>query len=143
MRARRWAFLVFGLALVQCTNNPYPEADEGVRVRYQALPSVIKTLDPAVSYSALEHAITAQVYETLFEYHYLKRQLDGSSRTLEIGRSEVWALQFHPGGKLLAVSDESGLTPWLRVSSPLLPPPPHAPRAIAAPRARKSDRNMG
>jgi ABC-type transport system substrate-binding protein len=73
MRARRWALLVFGLALVQCTNNPYPEADEGVRVRYQALPSVIKTLDPAVSYSALEHAITAQVYETLFEYHYLKR----------------------------------------------------------------------
>jgi len=73
MRARRWASVGLLLALVQCTNNPYPDADEGVRVRYQALPNVIKTLDPAVSYSALEHAITAQVYDTLFEYHYLKR----------------------------------------------------------------------
>jgi ABC-type transport system substrate-binding protein len=73
MRLRRGALVGLCLALAHCTNNPYPESDEDVKVRYQALPGPIKTLDPAVSYSALEHAITAQVYETLLEYHYLKR----------------------------------------------------------------------
>jgi len=73
MSLRRWALAGLCLALVHCTNNPYPESDEGARVRYQALSGPIKTLDPAVSYSTLEHAITAQVYETLLEYHYLKR----------------------------------------------------------------------
>ena len=52
-----------------CTNNPYPSADEGVKVRYRALPGPPKTLDPAVSYSALEHQITANLYESLLEYH--------------------------------------------------------------------------
>ena len=64
--------LVAALALA-CTNNPYPAEDDAVVVRYRALPSAPKTLDPAVSYSALEHAITANLYETLLEYHYLKR----------------------------------------------------------------------
>ncbi len=56
-----------------CGNNPYPGADDAVRVRYAALPESPKTLDPAVSYTTLEHAITANVYDTLLEYHYLKR----------------------------------------------------------------------
>jgi ABC-type transport system substrate-binding protein len=56
-----------------CTNNPYPDGDDAVKVRYRSLPGSPKTLDPAVAYSTLEHAITANVYETLLEYHYLKR----------------------------------------------------------------------
>ncbi len=60
-------------ALTACTNNPYPDADETEKVRYRALPAPLKTLDPAVSYTSLEHKITANVYETLLEYHYLKR----------------------------------------------------------------------
>jgi len=59
--------------LVGCSNNPYPDADDTLKVRYRALPGPTKTLDPAVSYSSLEHQITANIYETLLEYHYLKR----------------------------------------------------------------------
>ncbi len=59
--------------LAGCSNNPYPGADDQLKIRYSALPGPPKTLDPAVSYSALEHKITANVYETLVEYHYLKR----------------------------------------------------------------------
>ena len=74
MRLRRTAVpVVVLLAAVACTNNPYPDADSDVKVRYSVLPGAPKTLDPAVSYSALEHKITASVYETLLEYHYLKR----------------------------------------------------------------------
>jgi ABC-type transport system substrate-binding protein len=67
---------IAGLAialLAACSNNPYPDADDTRKVRYRALPGPTKTLDPAVSYSSLEHQITANVYETLLEYHYLKR----------------------------------------------------------------------
>ena len=64
----------FGLlGLGGCGNNPYPGADDTLKVRYGALPETPKTLDPAVSYTTLEHAITANVYDTLLEYHYLKR----------------------------------------------------------------------
>ncbi|MGI9591290.1 MAG: ABC transporter substrate-binding protein [Myxococcota bacterium] len=75
MRPRRAAFagIVFALLLLSCSNNPYPGADEELKIRYGALPSAPKTLDPAVTYSALEHKITANVYETLLEYHYLER----------------------------------------------------------------------
>jgi ABC-type transport system substrate-binding protein len=61
------------LAPAGCGNNPYPGADDLQKVRYSALPESPKTLDPAVSYTTLEHAVTANVYDTLLEYHYLKR----------------------------------------------------------------------
>ena len=32
-----------------------------------------KTLDPQVAYSVYDHEVIANVYETLLEYHYLKR----------------------------------------------------------------------
>ncbi len=78
MRIRRvrlaWvAWIASSALLLSCSNNPYPGADDAVKVRYGALPSAPKTLDPAVTYSSLEHKITANVYETLLEYHYLKR----------------------------------------------------------------------
>ena len=71
---RRSGIVWLGLAaLAGCSNNPYPDCRLHVKVRYRALPGPTKTLDPAVSYSSLEHQITANVYETLLEYHYLKR----------------------------------------------------------------------
>jgi ABC-type transport system substrate-binding protein len=76
--------VVAALALVHCTNNPYPDEDAKRKIRYRALPEAPKTLDPAVSYSSLEHQINANVYETLLEYHYLKRPY-----TLMPGLAEV------------------------------------------------------
>jgi len=61
------------LWLASCTNNPYPDSDDGIKVRYLVLSGPPKTLDPAVSYNASDHAILANVYETLLEYHYLRR----------------------------------------------------------------------
>jgi len=61
------------VAFAACSNNPYSESDDDRKIRYKTLPGPTKTLDPAVSYSSLEHQITANVYETLLEYHYLKR----------------------------------------------------------------------
>ena len=60
----------FGLA---CTNNPYPDSDSAAKVRYMVLTGPPKTLDPAISYNAADHQILANVYETLLEYHFLKR----------------------------------------------------------------------
>jgi len=74
VRVRRLGIACVALvALAGCSNNPYPDVDETLKVRYRTLPGPTKTLDPAVSYSALEHQITANVYETLLEYHYLNR----------------------------------------------------------------------
>lgn len=60
-------------AALACSNDPYPSADQQVAVRYSVLPGPPKTLDPAVSYNTLEHQITANVYESLLEYDYLRR----------------------------------------------------------------------
>ena len=74
MSIRRFAIACLAfVALAGCSNNPYPDADAQAKVRYRSLPGPTKTLDPAVSYSSLEHQITANVYGTLLEYHYLKR----------------------------------------------------------------------
>jgi ABC-type transport system substrate-binding protein len=93
-RAWRWlALSILGVvagALAACSNDPYPSADAGLKVRYGALPGPPKTLDPAVSYSALEHKITANVYETLLEYHYLKRPyalMPGLAREVPVPRT--------------------------------------------------------
>jgi len=73
MSSRLPALAALGALLVACTNNPYPDADAERKVRYRTLEVPPKTLDPAVSYSVNEHHVTASVYETLLEYHYLKR----------------------------------------------------------------------
>jgi ABC-type transport system substrate-binding protein len=61
------------LAVIGCSNNPYPDADRDERVLYSSFTEAPKTLDPAVSYTAEEHVITGNVYDTLLEYHYLER----------------------------------------------------------------------
>lgn len=54
-------------------NNPYSE-DEGSRsVLYESFTERPKHLDPAVAYSENEYSIIGQIYESPFQYHYLKR----------------------------------------------------------------------
>jgi oligopeptide transport system substrate-binding protein len=72
-RAALGWILLAATALASCSNNPYPEADALAKVRYAALGGPPKDLDPAVTYNVSDHTITANVYETLLEYHYLKR----------------------------------------------------------------------
>lgn len=68
------ALLVAAAVLVAgCTNNPYPEADAREKVLYASFAEPPKTLDPQVSYTTVDHAITGPVYDKLFEYHYLAR----------------------------------------------------------------------
>lgn len=64
--------LAWGLAPA-CTNNPYPDADASRKVLYSAYSEPPKTLDPAVAYATTDHLVTGPVYDTLLEYHYLKR----------------------------------------------------------------------
>jgi len=70
MRRLLWAFAWLGLA---CTNNPYPDADTERKILYRSFREAPRTLDPAVAYTTSSHAITGNVYDTLLEYHYLKR----------------------------------------------------------------------
>jgi ABC-type transport system substrate-binding protein len=60
-------------ALVACTNNPYPDEDSTRKILYSDIAEPPRTLDPAVAYSTADHAVTGPVYETLLEYHFLKR----------------------------------------------------------------------
>jgi oligopeptide transport system substrate-binding protein len=77
MRRSRWIATLYAVCwLAACSNSPYPSSDDAIKVRYLPLPDAPKTLDPAVSYSALDHAIIANVYETLLEYHYLERPFE-------------------------------------------------------------------
>ncbi|MBV1875619.1 MAG: peptide ABC transporter substrate-binding protein, partial [Cycloclasticus sp.] len=54
-------------------NNPYVEDNGTDKVIYSSISERPKHLDPAKAYSSNEYAIIAQVYEPLFQYHYLKR----------------------------------------------------------------------
>ena len=69
------AFLIFTL-LVGCAdkplNNPYSE-EENSNIFYSSFQERPKHLDPARSYSSNEYVFLAQIYEPLFQYHYLKK----------------------------------------------------------------------
>jgi len=56
-----------------CTNDPYPDEDRDRKILYTTFSEAPRTLDPAVAYTTSAHAITGNVYDTLLEYHYLKR----------------------------------------------------------------------
>jgi ABC-type transport system substrate-binding protein len=58
---------------VGCTNDPYPAADRDKKIVYSSFAEAPKTLDPAVAYTTAEHVVTGNVFDTLLEYHYLKR----------------------------------------------------------------------
>ncbi|HEV8245746.1 MAG TPA: ABC transporter substrate-binding protein, partial [Polyangiaceae bacterium] len=69
----RAAACVATAAVLGCTNNPYPASDADETIQYTWFDDAPKTLDPAVAYTTTEHEITGNVYDTLLEYHYLKR----------------------------------------------------------------------
>jgi oligopeptide transport system substrate-binding protein len=73
MRRARWAAAFSALALLACTNDPYPQSDADRKILYTSFVEAPKTLDPAVAYTTSAHAITGNVYGTLLEYHYLER----------------------------------------------------------------------
>jgi ABC-type transport system substrate-binding protein len=56
-----------------CTNDPYPAADREKKILYSSFFEAPKTLDPAVAYTTAEHIVTGNVYDTLLEYHFLRR----------------------------------------------------------------------
>jgi peptide/nickel transport system substrate-binding protein len=61
------------LAVLGCTNNPYPDSEQDQKVLYSSFVEAPKTLDPAVAYTTAEHVVTGNVYDTLLDYHYLRR----------------------------------------------------------------------
>ena len=64
---------VFGaLCASGCTNNPYPPPD-GKKVIYASLGEDPHGLDPVQCGDTLSGAIVSQIYDSLYEYHYLKR----------------------------------------------------------------------
>src|SRR5262245_11765029 len=67
------AGLVRLLAVLGCTNDPYPEADRDQKILHSSFSEAPKTLDPAVAYTTAEHVVTGTVYDSLLEYHYLER----------------------------------------------------------------------
>ncbi|MBI3358815.1 MAG: ABC transporter substrate-binding protein [Nitrospirae bacterium] len=74
----QYLFLIALLLLVAgCTqtplNNPYPAKETTENILYSSFSERPKHLDPALSYSSNEIVFTAQIYETPFQYHYLKR----------------------------------------------------------------------
>lgn len=72
-RLSRLAVALCAVSGTACTNSPYPDADDRVKVLYRAYEEPPKTLDPAVAYSTADHVITGEVYDTLLEYHYIER----------------------------------------------------------------------
>ncbi len=69
--------LLMVLTLCACgtrpLNNPYPAEDASRSILYSTFEARPKHLDPATSYNENEAVITAQVYETVVQYHFLKR----------------------------------------------------------------------
>jgi len=67
------AFLQVAACKQHAWNDPYPEAEDKSNIRYTSFLSSPKTLDPARSYSLDETIFTAQIYEPILQYHFLKR----------------------------------------------------------------------
>lgn len=81
--------LVYSMLLIitacdtQAVNSPYPDQDDDAAVLYSSFSLRPKHLDPARSYSANEVAITGQIYEPPYQYHYLKRPYELEPLTAE------------------------------------------------------------
>ncbi|MBT7542766.1 MAG: ABC transporter substrate-binding protein [Gammaproteobacteria bacterium] len=72
----KYAFIVLFLLLEGCAdkplNSPYSSL-KNKNVFYSSFQERPKHLDPARSYSSNEYAFIAQIYEPLFQYHYLEK----------------------------------------------------------------------
>jgi oligopeptide transport system substrate-binding protein len=65
--------MLVALAFAGCSNDPYPASERTQKILYSSFNEAPKTLDPAVAYTTASHIITGNVYDTLLEYHFLKR----------------------------------------------------------------------
>ncbi len=66
------ALLLWALGAASCSNDPYPPP--GARkVLYAAIGEDPHGLDPVQAGDTLSGGILAQIYDSLYEYHYLKR----------------------------------------------------------------------
>jgi oligopeptide transport system substrate-binding protein len=54
-------------------NNPYPSSQDNESIFYSSFGERPKHLDPVSSYSENEAQFTAQIYEPVVQYHFLKR----------------------------------------------------------------------
>lgn len=78
IQAWRAFALALGLlgVLLGCTNRPYPDEEGSESVLYIPYSEAPKTIDPVVGYSTSDHAVSAKIYDTLLDYHYLKRPFE-------------------------------------------------------------------
>lgn len=67
------AALLGCLLLSSCGNDPYRDADQTRKILYSSFTEAPRTLDPAVAYTTAAHVITANVFDSVLEYHYRKR----------------------------------------------------------------------
>ncbi|MFW6188870.1 MAG: ABC transporter substrate-binding protein [Planctomycetota bacterium] len=56
-----------------CDNNPYPPVEGDKKVIYSSISEDPHGLDPVQAGDTLSGGLVAQIYEPLYEYHYLKR----------------------------------------------------------------------
>ncbi len=68
-----FVLLVFVVFLTSCTNNPYRPNETGRNIYYDTFTGEPKHLDPARAYSEDEAEFMNQIYETVVQYHFLKR----------------------------------------------------------------------
>jgi ABC-type transport system substrate-binding protein len=90
--------LVAAVAVASCTNNPYPNTDRDEKIFYAPFASPPKTLDPAIAYSTVDHAVTGPVYDTLLEYHYLARPyrlIPGLAREVPTAKERDGRIAYH------------------------------------------------
>ena len=73
----RHTLLISAVILSSCSdkplNSPYSNTEKGKNIFYSSFQERPKHLDPVKSYSSNEYAFIAQIYEPLFQYHYLKK----------------------------------------------------------------------
>ena len=73
----KYIFLILIFVVSGCSdsplNSPYGKNVKNEKVFYSSFQERPKHLDPARSYSSNEYAFLAQIYEPLFQYHYLKK----------------------------------------------------------------------
>jgi oligopeptide transport system substrate-binding protein len=68
--------LIAAVLALGCTNRPYADEESHEPILYVPYGEPPKTLDPAVAYSTADHVVTGKVYDTLLDYHYLKRPFE-------------------------------------------------------------------
>jgi ABC-type transport system substrate-binding protein len=82
--ARAVPLLALTLVLSACGNSPHPEGAEKTNTLFNSTAERSpRSLDPTKSYSNNETPYTYQIYEQLYQYHYLKRPYELQPKAAE------------------------------------------------------------